>query len=55
MLREKSSAVLKVLDCLLIAGNHAAAEGYKVKSSDVLVPQGVTMGKYRRIIHPFEN
>lgn len=55
MLREKSSAILKILVCLLITGNQAAAGGYKIKSSDVLVPEGVPLGKYRRIIHPFEN
>ena len=55
MLREKSSAIVKVLVCLLLTGNQAAAGGYKIKSSDVLVPEGVQLGKYRRIIHPFEN
>lgn len=55
MLREKSSAMVGILVCLLITGSQAAAGDYKVKSSDVLVPQGVPMGKYRRIIQPFEN
>lgn len=55
MLREKSSAMVGILVCLLITGSQAAAGGYQVKSSDVLVPQGVPMGKYRRIIQPFEN
>lgn len=55
MVRKKSSAISKVLVCLLITGSQAAAGGYKVKPSEVLVPQGVPIGKYRRIIHPFEN
>jgi invasion protein IalB len=46
---------VKVLVCLLITGNQAAAGGYKIKPSDVLVPQDVPMGKYRRITQPFEN
>lgn len=46
---------MKVLVCLLITGNQAAAGGYKIKPSDVLVPQDVPMGKYRRITQPFEN
>jgi invasion protein IalB len=55
MLREKSSIMLRVLVCLLLTDNQAAAGGYKIKPSDVLVPQDVPMGKYRRIIQPFEN
>jgi invasion protein IalB len=55
MIREISAAIVKVMVCLLIAGNQAAAAGYRVKPSDVLVPQGVALGKYRRTIHPFEN
>ncbi len=55
MMRKTSSAIAKVLVCLLIMGSQATAGGYKVKPSDVLLPEGVPVGKYRRIIHPFEN
>lgn len=55
MIREKSSAMVGILVCLLMTGSQAAAGGYKIKSSDVLLPEGVPLGKYRRIIHPFEN
>ena len=55
MARARFPSMSRLLVCLLISGSQAAAGGYKVKSSDVLVPQGVPIGKYRRIIHPFEN
>ena len=55
MARARFSSLSRVLACLLLTGSQAVAGGYKVKSSDVLVPQGVPIGKYRRIIHPFEN
>jgi invasion protein IalB len=49
-----------VMACVLLAGAASAAQkavagGYKIKPSDVAVPQDATLGKFRRIIHPFEN
>lgn len=35
------------------AGQEAAL--YSIKPSDVVVPEGVALGSYRRVIHPFEN
>jgi hypothetical protein len=40
---------------LLITGSQAAAGGYKVKSSDVLVPKGSRLVSTVASIHPFEN
>lgn len=43
---------------LLVSGAYAASQGmaaYRIKPSEVTLPQGVPLGSYRRIIRPFEN
>nr|WP_051440418.1 invasion associated locus B family protein [Ensifer aridi] len=51
--------VLLAAACLLLAGGSPAAGqetgSYRIKPSEVVPPQGVPLGSYRRIIHPFEN
>lgn len=57
-----------LVPCLMLAGGlllsggapaagqeGAPAAGYRIKPSDVVVPEGVPPGRYRRIITPFEN
>lgn len=47
--------------CLCLAGGLPAAgqglvsSGYRIKPSDVHVPEDVPLGQYRRIIRPFDN
>ncbi|MCT8998806.1 invasion associated locus B family protein [Chelativorans intermedius] len=49
------------LACLLLAGGFPAAgqeapgRDVFIKPSEVVVPQGIELGKYRRVIQPFEN
>lgn len=37
------------------AGQETASETYTVEPSDVVLPEGLAPGEYRRIIQPFEN
>lgn len=37
------------------AGQELPNSGYSIKPSEVTVPQGAELGRYRRIIQPFEN
>ncbi len=52
---------LLLMACLFLAGGPPAAgqelasHGYRIKPSQVAVPDGVPLGQYRRIIRPFEN
>lgn len=46
--------------CLILSSGHAAGQDagradYTVKPSDVIVPEGVPMGQYRRMTRPFTN
>ncbi|MDW6025960.1 invasion associated locus B family protein [Mesorhizobium sp. BAC0120] len=45
--------------CALLAGGLPAAgqeaQPYRIKPSDIVLPQGVALGNYRRMIQPFEN
>ncbi|WP_139793209.1 invasion associated locus B family protein [Ensifer aridi] len=51
--------ILVAVACLLLAGGSPAAGqetgSYRIKPSEVVPPQGVPLGSYRRVIHPFEN
>ncbi|MEW6639860.1 MAG: invasion associated locus B family protein [Pseudomonadota bacterium] len=38
-----------------VSGQPAPSGGYAVKPSDVAVPQGETLGEFRRMIQPFRN
>lgn len=39
----------------LAAGQESSTYRYRIKSSEVAVPEDVPLGQYRRIIRPFEN
>ncbi|TXR47545.1 invasion associated locus B family protein [Phyllobacterium endophyticum] len=51
------------LACLLLsgwssppaAGQEAISSAFSIKPSEVSIPDGAELGKYRRIIHPFQN
>lgn len=51
--------VLLAAGCLLLTGGSPVAGqetgSYRIKPSEVVPPQGVPLGSYRRIIQPFEN
>ncbi|WP_046117727.1 invasion associated locus B family protein [Ensifer aridi] len=51
--------ILVAAACLLLTGGSPVAGQeavfYRVKPSEVVPPQGVPLGSYRRILHPFEN
>jgi invasion protein IalB len=51
--------VLLAAGCLLLAAGSPVAgqetAPYRIKPSEVVPPQGVPLGSYRRIIQPFEN
>jgi len=54
------SAVAMCMTCLILsvpraAGQDAAQSGYRIKPSEVAVPQGVKLGDYQRTTRPFEN
>jgi invasion protein IalB len=54
------SAVAMCITCLLLSGPRAAGQeevpsAYRIKPSDVAVPQGVKLGDYQRTTRPFEN
>ncbi|WP_342364004.1 invasion associated locus B family protein [Terrarubrum flagellatum] len=50
---------LVALVMTMVGTAHAAEQGrpvvYAVKPSDVIVPEGETLGEYRRVIQPFRN
>ncbi|WP_271893258.1 invasion associated locus B family protein [Candidatus Phyllobacterium onerii] len=47
--------LLSGLPCPPAAGQELSNSGYSIKPSEVRVPQGVELGRYRRTIQPFEN
>lgn len=50
--------VLLAAASLLLTGGSVAGQetgSFRIKPSEVVPPQGVPLGSYRRIIHPFEN
>lgn len=51
--------VLLAAGCMLLAGGSPVVGqetgSYRIKPPEVVPPQGVPLGSYRRIIHPFEN
>lgn len=51
--------VLRAAACLLLASGSPVAgqekASYRIKPSEVVPPEGVPLGSYRRIIQPFEN
>lgn len=48
-------ACIAVLVCHAAAAQAPAGPPYRIKPSDVKVPEGVEMGQYQRVIRPFEN
>jgi invasion protein IalB len=60
MTRRPLSGTSILVVCQLLSGPHAAgqeaaASGYRIKPSEVVVPPEVTLGEYQRTIRPFEN
>jgi invasion protein IalB len=60
MTRQAASAVAIFMASLLLFGPHAAGQeavssGFRIKPSEVAVPQDVELGDYQRTIRPFEN
>jgi invasion protein IalB len=47
--------LLSGLPCPPAAGQEFSNSGYSIKPSEVSVPQGAELGRYRRTIQPFEN
>lgn len=47
--------LLSGLPCPPAAGQELSNSGYSIKPSEVSVPQGAELGRYRRTIQPFEN
>lgn len=47
--------LLSGLSCPPAAGQELSNSGYSIKPSEVSVPQGAELGRYRRTIQPFEN
>ena len=47
--------LLSGLLCPPAAGQEFSNSGYSIKPSEVSVPQGAELGRYRRTIQPFEN
>lgn len=62
MIRQASMRPI-ILACLLLsgwlsplaAGQEVSNSGYSIKPSEVTVPKGAELGRYRRIFQPFEN
>ncbi|MEO9340044.1 invasion associated locus B family protein [Mesorhizobium sp. SB112] len=52
---------LAIMACLVLSaspasvGQELSQPGFRIKPSDVVLPAGVPLGKYRRSIQPFEN
>ncbi|WP_265518695.1 invasion associated locus B family protein [Nitratireductor luteus] len=60
MFRQAAPAVPIVTACLFLSGSHAAGQetisaGFRIKPSEVAIPQDVKLGDYQRTIRPFEN
>ncbi|WP_163271892.1 invasion associated locus B family protein [Chelativorans alearense] len=60
MFRHAASAVPIVMACLFLSGPYAAGQevisaGFRIKPSEVAIPQDVKLGDYQRTIRPFEN
>jgi len=60
MIRQAVSTFATCMTCLFLSDLHAAGQGqvppaYRIKPSDVAVPQDVKLGQYQRATRPFEN
>jgi hypothetical protein len=59
MIRQAISPTIAA--CLLLSGGSSAtgqepsSAAFTIKPSEVVIPEGAELGKYRRTIHPFEN
>lgn len=62
MFRQAALSLIGIA-CLLLSGGLPAAgqpagpvrQEYHIKPSEVVIPEGVALGQYRRVITPFEN